>query len=347
MSDNQERKARLAFIGAGAFATSAIYPQIPRIPRIDLVAVCDLVREKAARNARDYGARHVYTDLNKMLDEQELDGVFVIGPAPLQYELAPAVLRRGIPVYVEKPSANTSEEAKKLAELADENGTWGQCGFMKRFAHVYRMAKDIIAREEFGPLNMVTCHFGQGPYPQIWGMESAKRAMLVGQLVHIFDLTRFFGGDVASLSALYHEVDDNRFAFLVNLKFESGAVGQLDLNGLETKEAFRDIREWVKLVGLGSHVICEEMQRLKWQPQTDWNQAIERTGRYMHVYDPAWTGINYSPANFGYLGEVEHFALRCIGEAEGGPDLWDSYEALRLAEAVFEATETDGPVELD
>ncbi|MGC9320284.1 MAG: Gfo/Idh/MocA family protein [Armatimonadota bacterium] len=347
MTDAQEQKqARLAFIGAGGFATSAIYPQIHKVPQIDLIAVCDLVREKAERNARNFGARRVYVDLNKMLDEEELDGVFVIGPAPQQYELAPAVLRRGIPVYVEKPSANTAAEAKKLAQLAKENGTWGQCGFMKRFCYVYRMAKDIIARDEFGPLNMVTCHFGQGPYPQIWGMESAKRSMLVGQLVHIFDLTRFFGGDVASLSAVYHEVDENRFAFLVNLRFKSGAVGQLDLNGLETVTGFRDIREWVKLVGLGSHVICEDMQRLRWQPQTDWNDLIPATGRYTNTYDPAWTGIADARANFGYLGEVEHFALRCIGERDGGPDLWDSYEALRIAEAVYEATESEETVEL-
>ncbi|MEA3399896.1 MAG: Gfo/Idh/MocA family oxidoreductase [Armatimonadota bacterium] len=347
MTDAAEHKqARLAFIGAGGFATSAIYPQIHKLPQIDLVAVCDLVREKAERNARNFGARRVYVDLNKMLDEEDLDGVFVIGPAPQQYELAPAVLRRGIPVYVEKPSANTAGEAKELAQFAEENSTWGQCGFMKRFCYVYRMAKDIIARDEFGPLNMVTCHFGQGPYPQIWGMESAKRSMLVGQLVHIFDLTRFFGGDVASLSAIYHEVDENRFAFLVNLHFKSGAVGQLDLNGLETVTGFRDIREWVKLVGLGSHVICEDMQRLRWQAQTDWSDLIPATGRYTHTYDPAWTGIADARANFGYLGEVEHFALKCIGERDGGPDLWDSYEALRIAEAVYDATESGETMEL-
>ena len=39
---------------------------------------------------------------NKMLDTEELDGVFTIGPAPQQYQLAPVVLSRGLPVYTEK-----------------------------------------------------------------------------------------------------------------------------------------------------------------------------------------------------------------------------------------------------
>jgi predicted dehydrogenase len=127
-------KARLAFIGCGSFATSRLFPQIPLVPEIDLVAVCDTVREKAERNARNFGARRLYTNLHHMLDKEELDGVFVIGPAPQQYELAPHVLKRGIPVYVEKPSANTPAEARDLTEIAETNSTWGQCGFMKRFA---------------------------------------------------------------------------------------------------------------------------------------------------------------------------------------------------------------------
>ncbi len=82
MADTPERKARLAFIGCGSFATASIFPNIHNVPQIDLVAVCDLDRAKAERNARDFGAQRVYVDLEKMLDEEDLDGVFVIGPAP-------------------------------------------------------------------------------------------------------------------------------------------------------------------------------------------------------------------------------------------------------------------------
>ncbi len=346
MPASEEGKARLAFIGAGGFATASIYPNIHLVPQIDLIAVCDIVQEKAERNARNFGARRVYTDLEKMLDNEELDGVFVIGPAPQQYELAPHVLKRGIPVYVEKPSANTSAEARELAEIAEANDTWGQVGFMKRFAYVYRIAKEIVEGAEFGDLHVVNSRFGQGPYPQLWGMDSAKRSMLVGQLVHIFDLVRYFGGDVATVQANYHEATDTQFAYLVNLEYKSGAIGQLNVNGLENRVGFRDITELLELVGLETHVICEDMLRVRWAPREDWSESVPATGRYLRTYEPGWTGIANSRAHFGYLGEVEHFALRCIGEREGGPDLWDSYEALRLAEAVYDSSHGAGLVEL-
>lgn len=342
MSD--QRQARLAFIGCGGFATASIFPCIHQVARIDLVAACDVVRERAERNARNFGARRVYTDLEEMLDKEDLDGVFVIGPAPQQYELAPHVLRRGIPVYVEKPSANTSAEARELAELAEANGTWGQVGFMKRFAYVYLMAKEIISRPEFGDLHMVSAKFGQGPYPQIWGIDSAKRAFLIGQCVHIFDLIRFFGGDVAAVQAIYHEATPTQFAYLINVEYDSGAVGQVNINGLECTQGFRDIIERLELVGCGTHIVCDDKMGLRWLPREDWTTAVAQTGRYVHAYEPSWTGTINTRANYGYLGEVEHFALRCLGERDGGPDLWDSYESLRIGEAVYESSHGAGRV---
>jgi myo-inositol 2-dehydrogenase/D-chiro-inositol 1-dehydrogenase len=342
----ERKRARLAFIGCGNFATARIFPQIPLIPEIDLMAVCDLDREKAERNARNFGARRVYTDMHRMLDDEELDGVFVIGPAPQQAALAPAVLARGLPVYVEKPSAVTSAQARELAAIAERHGTWGQVGFMKRFADVYTIAKEVVGRPEFGELHVVKCKFGQGPYPQIWGIDSAKRAMLIGQLVHLFDLVRFFGGEVRQVHALFRPVTENQFAWAVNLRFASGAVGQMDLNSLDTKAAFRDIIEELELIGLSTHVRCEDMLRVTYLPRESWSNATPHTGRFEHTFNPSWTGVGNGLSMFGYTGEVRHFARKCLGQVDGGPTLWDSYRALQLAEAVYESTERGEAVEL-
>lgn len=341
-----QRQAKLAFIGCGSFATASLFPNIHLVPQIDLVAVCDIDPAKAERNARNFGARRAYTEMEKLLDNEELDGVFVIGPAPQQYQLAPSVLRRGIPIYVEKPSANTSSQAKELAELAQAHGTWGQVGFMKRFADVYVMAREIIRRPQFGPLHLLKCKFAQGPYPQIWGIDSAKRAMLIGQLCHIFDLVRFFAGNPKRVHAFYHEVTPTQFAYAVNVIFESGILGQLDLNGLECKTGFRDIIERLELVGCETHIVCEDMQRLRWQEREDFTKAVPRAGRYLHAFDPAWPSMNRSAMCFGYWGEVEHFAKRCLGEVQGGPDLWDSYWSLLFGEAVYQSSHEDRVVTL-
>ncbi|MCS7252829.1 MAG: Gfo/Idh/MocA family oxidoreductase [Armatimonadota bacterium] len=343
---NSERRARVAVVGCGSFSSRSILPNFAFIPSADLVAVCDIVAERAMDAARRFGARRYYSDMEKMLDSEELDGVFIIGPAPMHYELAPKALRRGIPVYVEKPSAVTAQQAMELAELADAHSTFGQVGFMKRFADVYRMAKEIVSRDEFGQLHIIRCKFAQGPYPSIWGIEPPCKAMLIGQLCHIFDLVRYFGGDVRCVHALYREVTPTQFAFLVNLQFASGALSQLYLSSLDCKQGFRDICEVLELIGYETHIVCEDMLRLYWQRRSDFTDAAPHAGRYLCVFSPTWTGIIDSRRTFGYLSEVEHFIKRCLNEASGGPDLWDGYWSLRIAEAVYESAMSGGVVEL-
>ncbi len=340
----EQRQARLAFIGCGGFSTHSIFPNVPFIPEIDLVATCDVVAAKAEANARNFGARRWYSDLDQMLDTEELDGVFVIGPAPQQYELAPRVLSRGLPVYVEKPSANTSAEARELAELAERHGTWGQCGFMKRFAYVYRIGQDILAKSEFGPVNMVCVKFGQGPYPQIWGIDSYKRAFLIGQCVHIFDLIRHFGGNVATVNAVIHEAGENRCAYLANLQFANGAIGNININCYENVPGFRDIQERLEVFGTGQSIHIDDMRSVRYFPPADWSSAVPATGPFTQDYYPSWTGASNSRDANGYLGETRHFALRCLGQVDSGPDLWDSYEALRIGEAIYDSAHGAGPV---
>jgi predicted dehydrogenase len=333
----KQQKARLAFIGAGNFATEKLYPCIPASPDIELVAVCDIDRDKAERNARNYGATKAYSNIEEMLDKEKLNGVFCVGPGPMQYELAPLVLRRGLPVFVEKPSAITSEQAQKLAEYAQAYKTWGQVGFMKRFASVYLMVKDVLSREEFGKAHVFKFGFAQGPYGKIWGMDSAPRSMLVGQLCHTFDLARFFGGEITSVTSSYHEASPTQYAYLANVEFASGAVGHFDMNSLESEYGFRDILEEVTVVGQGTHLVSRNMLTLDWQPRADWTAVARNAGRYLHSFSPTWNGVHPTSIFLGYQLEIGHFAKRCLGEAEGGPDLWDSCKALQIGEAVYES----------
>jgi len=138
-------KARIAFIGCGAHCRIALLPSMPQLTNADLVAVCDLQAELAETAARQFGARRWYTDYRRMLDEEELDGVCVIGSPQMHVEIGLQVLKAGLPLFVEKPSAINVAEAERLARAADEAGLWGMVAFMKRHSVGYRMAKEIVS----------------------------------------------------------------------------------------------------------------------------------------------------------------------------------------------------------
>ncbi len=131
------RMVSVAFVGAGGHATNSLYPHLHKIPDLDLVAVCDLDREKAERNARWFGGRKVYTDVTEMLSSEQPDGVYICGLPQMMCEVGHQALEAGLPIFVEKPSAIDVPEARKLAQVAEDNGVWGMVAFMKRFAQAY------------------------------------------------------------------------------------------------------------------------------------------------------------------------------------------------------------------
>ncbi len=333
---SEQPKARIAFIGCGGFASNRAMPNIPWIPEIEFVAACDIVRERAEQAQRRWGAKRVYTDLEQMLDKEQLDGVFVIGPAPQQYELAPRVLRRGIPVYVEKPSANTAAQAQELADIARQHNTWGQVGFMKRFSTAYTLAGELIAREEFGSLNMIVGKFSQGPYPDLWGME-AKRAFLVGQNVHLCDLVQFFAGPARRVHALFKEVEHELMGYLANIEFQNGIIGQLNFNTLEAIQPWRDFDERLELIGTGCMVQVDDGLYVEVQGGRDWTRVPGDCGKLHRQWRPTGPAARDENELMGYLGEIRHFARKCIGLAEGGPELEDCVRALKLAEAIYDS----------
>lgn len=331
--------ARIGFVGCGGHANHRLYPAIKRVEEIELAAVCDIDRERADATGRRWGAGGVYYDLERMLGEEDLDAVAISGPPRMHVEVGTKCLERGLPIYVEKPSAVTSSEAQELADLAEANGCKGLCGFMKRHSPVYRAARSIIESEPFGDVNMAEIRFSQGPYPELWGIEDPMRAFLIGQLVHIFDITRFLCGEVERVQARLHRVEHGAGAYAVNLRFASGAVGLMSLNALESdtwhfNEVFHvtGLREWLEV---------EDQLYLKYHPLEGWlpeplrgegalkNQTLEYRPSLVLEYDSLELG--------GYVGEMRDLARCAVTDAEPVATLQDSAEALRIAEAIWES----------
>ena len=142
---------KVGFVGCGTHSTHNIYPML-KYSRCKLVAVCDADEGVARRNANLFGAGDAfYTNADKMLDEQELDGVFVVGPSPMHYEVGSKVLARGIPLFVEKPPAPTLAQAEEMVALARKNKTIFMVGFMKRHGLPVKKAREMIDAGSFVP----------------------------------------------------------------------------------------------------------------------------------------------------------------------------------------------------
>ena len=208
---------KVAILGYRHQASFHHAPAFAKHPDCQIVAVCDVVEERAQEGAEKYGVP-AYLDADEMLDQEEIDIVNIPTGEQYRYELVMKALERGKHVFTEKPLAAEEGQMKirlsdvpKARAMIDEwqkhDVQFGICFCMHGGSNV-RWAKEVVRNSEYGDPMVV-----QGRCA--WGSWN-----------HLIDIFRFFGGEVAEVSAYAYD-PENWYAKAVAVKFESGAVGNL------------------------------------------------------------------------------------------------------------------------
>jgi len=142
---------RIAVLGAGAHSSGNHGPALRRCKQekpdqVELVAVCDLDADKARGYAGRFGFEKVYTDLDAMVAEEELDGIVAVTPVSLTEELASRIVRLEKPLVVEKPPGHSVAAARRLRDLAAELGVPHMVSFNRRFSPAFARAREWLAQ---------------------------------------------------------------------------------------------------------------------------------------------------------------------------------------------------------
>ena len=187
----------IGFIGAGKMATT-LASKLARIDRANVVAVCDLDEDVAGQLAEPWGAA-VYADHLQMYAAEDLDAVVVaIPPFALDDQVRTAA-ERGIDVFVEKPVALHPEKARENETIVEEAGIVTGTGYVFRYDEITDRATELL---DGRPIGMIDAHYWGGLPASAWGCEFEKSGgQILTRSTHAFDLVRFFGGDVAQVSA--------------------------------------------------------------------------------------------------------------------------------------------------
>jgi predicted dehydrogenase len=117
------RKVGVGLIGCGSLSLIGILPQLAMPDaqeQIDLVAVCDVVGERARETARRFGVPHACEEAADLIARDDVDLVLVITPIRFHHPYAMAALRAGKHVYVQKTMAMTYSQAREMVATAQE-----------------------------------------------------------------------------------------------------------------------------------------------------------------------------------------------------------------------------------
>jgi len=113
-------------------------------PDLDLISVCDsstLILEALKK----YGSFRTYTDYTRMMDENELQALFVATPTKFHAAMVIDALERNIHVFCEKPLSLTTNEGRKMVNLANGRRLVNQVGYHNRFIGTFNYMKKLVA----------------------------------------------------------------------------------------------------------------------------------------------------------------------------------------------------------
>lgn len=329
---------RLGIIGAGAHATNAILPSLHRAG-VELAAVCDLDLERAREVARRFGAATTYDDHRRMLRHERLDAVAAIGPPAMHVEVGLDVIAAGVDLFVEKPPGATLEQARRLQAAAHEGGRQVMVGFTKRFARVYRRAREVAGSQEFGPARLLRYNLSH------WRFSPLRDHLLLNG-VHAFDLARFLLGDVRAGTVAKRPVGKDHVVALL-LEHVDGGFSQLSLSALEPR-----FQESFELSGDSCLLQARTLGELRYiRAAPDKAQTIDtETDESMAGLWQAETSLPHPHHQSlyvqGYVPELTAFASALASGAHVSPNIDDGVEAMRMLEAVLKAPAGLSPLAL-
>jgi predicted dehydrogenase len=145
---------RLAFVGAGNYATSMLLPHLAQRDGVELSTVVTTTALSAANAQRKFGFAEATTDLDAVLGDKSIDAVFVVTRHSSHAELTRKALLAGKTVFVEKPLALTEDELAGVLAAVEESGNDRlQVGFNRRFAPLLQEARERFGART-GPANL-------------------------------------------------------------------------------------------------------------------------------------------------------------------------------------------------
>src|SRR5262245_19286552 len=141
---------RWGLIGCGDIARRNVAPALRDLPGCDLVAVARARSDRAAEFAREFGARKWYERWQDLVNDSDIDAVYVATPVYLHADQTIAAAERGKHVLCEKPMAMNVEECDRMIDACSANGVRLGIAYYRHFYPAVARIKEIIESGEIG-----------------------------------------------------------------------------------------------------------------------------------------------------------------------------------------------------
>ncbi len=189
------RKIKIGIVGCGGIANNKHLPAIQKNGNYEIVAFCDIVKEKAVEAKEKYGTEdaRVYTDYTELVKETEIEAVYVLTPNKSHAAISVAAMKSGKHVMCEKPMAKSYADAKLMLDTAKETGKLLTIGYQNRYRQDSNYLKTVCDNGDLGEIYYARAHAVRRRAVPTWGVFLNEEEQGGGPLIdigtHALDLT--------------------------------------------------------------------------------------------------------------------------------------------------------------
>ncbi len=232
----RDDQVRWGIIGAGDVCERKSAPAMNRIPNSSIVAVMRRDPGKAADYARRHGIQKWYQDANQLIQDPEINAIYIATPPSSHLEYVLQVARSGKPVYVEKPMGLNYRECQQMIRACEEREVPLYVAYYRRALSNFLKVKEIVAQQRLGAIRAVeikllkNSNSDQNAESENWRVNPSISGggHFVDLASHQFDFLDFVFGPVTQVmgmaenqAGLYQAED----IVTANFKFENNIIG--------------------------------------------------------------------------------------------------------------------------
>ncbi|MET4080236.1 putative dehydrogenase [Pedobacter sp. UYP30] len=227
---------RWGIIGCGDVTEKKSGPAFNKVNNSRLVAVMRRNAEKAADYAQRHNVKKWYTDARKLIEDPEVNAIYIATP-PLQHEeYALAAIAAGKPVYVEKPISLNAFAAQRMIDAAVNNDVKLCVAHYRRAQPMFLKIKQLLKEKAIGDIRFVNLKMLKETAPHLvaksernWRMDPAIAGggLFHDLAPHQLDLMLYYFGAAQKFSGISCTQQTNATAddlVIGHILFESGVV---------------------------------------------------------------------------------------------------------------------------
>ena len=316
-----------------------------------LVGLCDADDHHAAV-AREFGVPF-HANIEQLLEDEAVEGVVIATPNRVHGMMAEACARHSVHALIEKPIAETLDEARRVVHVCDQGGIRVLVGHHRRHSPFIREARSIVDSGTLGQLVGVSMLWALAKpddyFDQDWRCQRPGGGPTLINLIHELDSLRFLCGEirqvyaVASSAVRKLEVEDS---LSITLSFENGTLGSIlasdatpspwsyEATTGENPHYFRADENSYHFLGTAGSLSFPRMEVWRYPDElAGWQHPLENLRHHVEEADPL-------------QNQLEHFCRVVRHQEEPLVDARDGLRSLAAAVAVLDSAERGVPVEV-